>query len=210
MNIKPEDRADEMYNCQNNRELAAKYDEWSKNYDRELKSEFDYTAPLMAVETLVKYLPAKAHILDAGVGTGLVGELLYQQGYFNLEGMDISPGMLEKAKAKKIYTNLYQKVMGEPLGFPTNSFDGIVSVGTITFGHAPVSSFDELVRITKSEGYIIFTLRPDFYENGGAKEKLTELEEAGKLQLVEVGGKFQPLAKVEPDIYFQLWVYKTL
>ncbi|MGB3651245.1 MAG: class I SAM-dependent methyltransferase [Rivularia sp. (in: cyanobacteria)] len=209
MNIKPEDRASEMYNCQDSQELAAKYDGWSENYDRELKSEFDYTAPSRAVDTLLKYLPPKAQILDAGVGTGLVGELLYKQSYFNLEGMDISPGMLEKAKAKNIYTNLYQKVMGEPLGFPTNSFDGIISVGTITFGHAPASSFDELVRITKPFGYIIFTIRPDFYESGGAKEKLTQLEEAGKWQFVEVGEKFQPLAGVEPDIYFQVWVYKV-
>jgi predicted TPR repeat methyltransferase len=209
MTIKPEDRADEMYTCQDSRELAAKYDEWSENYDRELKAAFDYTAPSIAIDALVKYLRPQSRILDAGVGTGLVGELLREQGYSNLEGMDISAGMLAKAKAKNIYTNLSQEVMGEPLGFATNSFDGVVSVGTITFGHAPVGSFDELARVTKPGGYLIFTLRPDFYETGGAKEKLKELEQENQLQFVEVGERFKPLAKVEPDIEFQVWVYKV-
>ena len=62
-------------------------------------------------------------------------------------------------------------VMGEPLGMPSGEFDAAISVGTLTLGHAPAGSLDELVRVTTPGGYVVFSLRPDFYENGGFREK---------------------------------------
>ena len=38
-------------------------------------------------------------------------------------------------------------------------------------GHAPPSSLDELVRITRPDGHVIFIVRSDMYEGEGFKEK---------------------------------------
>ena len=73
--------------------------------------------------------------------------------------------------------------------------------------HAPATSLDELVRITRLGGHIVFTLRPDVYENSGFKEKQTALEYEGKWKFMEVTGEFQALPKGEPDVYHQVWVY---
>ncbi len=100
-------------------------------------------------------------------------------------------------------------VMGEQLGFSTDYFDAVVSVGVLTVGHAPASSLDELIRITRPGGYVVFSLRPDVYETSGFKEKQAELESAGKWQLAEEGEKFQPLPKGEPEVYHQVWVYRV-
>lgn len=99
--------------------------------------------------------------------------------------------------------------MGEPLGFATDSFDAVVSVGVFTVGHAPASSFDELIRITRPGGYIIFTLRPDVYRKSGFKEKQASLESEDKWKLVEVSKEFQTLPKGEPDVFHQIWVYRV-
>ena len=198
-----------VYSSRNNQELAERYDQWARDYDSDLERDFEYQGPQHASELFISYVPKEARILDAGAGTGKVGEALAKLGYADLVAMDLSQGMLEEARQKNVYRELHQMVMGEPLGFATDSFDAVVCVGTLTLGHAPASSLDELVRITKPGGYIVFTLRPDIYESHGFKEKQAALESAGKWKLVETSEKFQSLPKGEPEVYHQVWVYQV-
>jgi SAM-dependent methyltransferase len=199
-----------IYSSRDNSELAERYDEWARDYDTDLDEGFGWLGPQRAVEYCIKYVPKDAGILDAGAGTGLVGELLAIQGYNNLTAMDLSKGMLEEARKKKVYREFHQMVLGERLDYATDSFDAIISVGVLTVGHAPASSFDELIRITKPGGHIVFSLRPDVYRDNGFKEKQHSLEADGMWKLVEVSQEFQPLPKGEPDVYHQIWVYQKL
>ena len=153
--------------------------------------------------------PNIAKVLDAGAGTGLVGITLAQTGYRDIVAIDLSKGMLEEARKKNVYREFHQMVMGEALDFSTDSFDAVISVGVLTLGHAPASSFDELIRITRPDGYIVFSLRPDVYEEGGFKGKMAELENEGRWELVEVSKKKQILPKGEPDVYHQVWIYRV-
>ena len=70
--------------------------------------------------------------------------------------------------------------------------------------------FDELVRITKPGGTIVFSLRVDIYETGGFKESQSGLESSGKWKLAEVTEEFQPLPKGEPEVWHQIWAYRVL
>lgn len=161
-----------VFNSHSNAELAEKYDEWAKDYDHDLLEDFGYQGPQSAAVTFAKHVPKMAKILDAGAGTGLVGRELSKLGYVDMEAMDFSRGMLDEARRKNVYGKLHEMVMGEHLDFPTNYFDATISVGTLTAGHAPANSLDELVRVTKSGGHIVFTLRPDvLIENGFALGK---------------------------------------
>ena len=205
------DRSDKVqwiYSSRDNLELAERYDIWAKDYDEDLDEGFGWIGPQRAVDFLIKYVNKNARILDAGAGTGLVGELLKKQGYKKLVAMDLSKGMLEEARKKNAYREFNQMVMGEPLEYSTGSFDAVISVGVLTVGHAPASSLDELARITKPGGYIVFSLRPDVYRDSGFKEKQDDLEAQGKWKLVEVSEEFKPLPKGEPDVYHQVWVYQ--
>jgi len=198
-----------VYSSRDNQELAERYDQWAEDYDDDLEQDFEWRGPQVTAELFARHVPKEVRILDAGAGTGLMGEILAKLGYHDLVAMDLSEGMLAKAHKKNVYRELYQMVMGEPLDFATGSFDAVVSVGVLTVAHAPASSLDELVRITRLGGYIIFTLRPDVYESYGFKEKQAALESDGKWKLVEVSEKFQPLPKGEPDVYHQVWVYQV-
>lgn len=199
-----------VYASKNEQELAERYDEWAKTYEGDLDRDFGWYGPLNAVEAFVRFVPKGARVLDAGAGTGLVGKLLAEQGYENLIAMDLSNGMLEEARKKNAYREFHQMVMGETLDFPSDSFDAVVSVGVLTVGHAPASSLDELVRVTRPGGHIVYTLRPDLHEEGGFKEKHAELESAGKWKLNEVGQPKHILPKGEPDVFHQVWVYQIL
>ncbi len=204
-----QDRVQWVYAAENNEQLADRYDQWAEDYDSDLKDVFDWRSPGRAVEFLAKYVSRESRILDAGAGTGLVGQALASLGYENLEAMDMSPGMLDQARKKGVYKDLHQMVMGDALGFATGAFDAVIAVGVLTLGHAPASSLDELARITKAGGYVIFTVRTDLYENGQFKEKQDGLAAEGRWRLVEASEEFQPLPKGEPEVMHQVWVYQV-
>ena len=96
--------------------------------------------------------------MDAGAGTGLVGQALSELGFKNLTAMDLSMGMLKEAESKNVYKKLDQMVLGEFLDYPPGYFDAVISVGVMTNGHAGPGSFDELVRVTNAQGVMVVAL----------------------------------------------------
>ncbi len=204
-----QNRVQWVYASRDNRELAERYDQWSQEYESDIVNDFEYLAPQKAAEAFARYVARDAHILDAGAGTGLVGVILAEMGYGRMVAMDLSEGMLEEARKKQVYEAFHRMVMGETLDYETASFDAVISVGVLTVGHAPASSLDELVRVTRPGGHIVFSLRPDLYETGGFREKQDELAAQRKWQLVERGEEFQPMPKGEPEVWHQVWVYRV-
>ena len=207
--IDSQERVQWIYSSANNDELAARYDVWAKEYDDDLSNTFVWLAPRIAAEVLAEHVPAGSKILDAGAGTGLVGVELQRLGYADICAMDISQGMLDEARAKGCYNDFRQMVLGQALGFDSNAYDAVVSVGVFTPGHAPPNSFDELARITRPGGHIIFSLRPDTRLEMGFKEQQEQMENAGVWTLVVATEPFQPLPKGEPEVQHQIWVYRV-
>ena len=207
--MEEQNRVQWVYSSRNNAELAERYDQWAKDYDSDIEQDFGWLTPRKASEALARHVAKDAQVLDAGAGTGLVGQVLASMGYTKLLAMDFSAGMLDEARKKGIYQEFHRMVMGEALGFGAGTFDAVVSVGVFTVGHAPASSLDELVRITRAGGHVVFSLRPDVYLDSGFKEKQEALAAAGKWRLVEEGEKLQPLPKGEPEVLHQVWVYQV-
>ena len=204
-----EDKVQWVYRSQNNQELIERYNVWAQDYEQDLDETFGYVGPEPAVDVLVTYVSPDAKILDAGAGTGLVGEILYQRGYTHLEAMDMSIGMLAEARKKGVYTQLHQQVMGEPLDFPNATFDAIISVGVFTYGHVKSHAFDELLRIIKPGGYIVVTLPDDLSEGPEFKPKLAALESSGQWKLVQTTEKFRTHLKKDSGVYLRVWVYQV-
>lgn len=198
-----------VYSAKNNRELEARYDLWAPEYERDLSEEFEWLSPQVAVKLFALHVAPGARILDAGAGTGLVGERLVSAGYRDLQAMDLSPGMLQVARQKNIYRKLWQMTLGEHLAFATDRFDAVIGVGVFSTGHAPAHAFDELVRITRNGGHIVFSLKTDLYEQDGFGEYLAELEAAGRWRLLERSERFRPLPKGEPEVMHRVWVFRV-
>jgi SAM-dependent methyltransferase len=198
-----------IYSSQNEQELEERYDQWAADYEADVEGDFGWISPQRTSETFARHVPQEATILDAGAGTGLVGQCLYGLGYRNLTAMDLSQGMLEIARNKNVYQAFDQMAMGQRLDYSDDQFDAAVVVGVFTEGHAKASSLDELVRVTKAGGHIVFSLKTDVYSEQGFKEKQEALESAGQWKLVEVTDTFQPLPKGEPEVLHQVWVYQV-
>ena len=140
MNRKNEDRVQWVYSSKNNSELSERYDEWAKDYDKDLSEFFGWIAPNTASSYLAKYVNPDSTVLDAGAGTGLVGLALAERGFRNLTAMDLSEGMLQEARENNVYKKLDQMILGDPLRYKTDSFDAVISVGVMTLGHAGPNS----------------------------------------------------------------------
>ena len=197
-----------VYESTNDKELEDRYDQWAADYDNDLAEEFAWNAPQNAADVFIKHVDKQAHILDAGAGTGLVGECLVSAGYKDLAAMDLSKGMLDEAESKNLYNAFHQMALGGDLDFKTDEFDAVISVGVFTQGHAPANSLDELARITKPGGLIVFSLRVDTYESAGFKNQQTGMEKAGVWELAEMTDEYQPLPKGEPEVWHRIWAYK--
>ena len=207
--MKRTDKIQWVYNSQNNQELAQRYNQWAKDYEQDLTETFGRPDREPIVDLTIKYVAKDGRILDAGAGTGLLGQWLYNEGYRHLVGIDLSEGMLSEADNKQVYTKLRFMMLGEALDFPAATFDAVTACGVFTYGHAPSSSFDELIRITKPGGYLMFTLRPDFYESSDFKDKMTSLHTQGKWRLIERGEKYLAEPEGEPDLFLETWVYQV-
>ena len=198
-----------VYGSTSNQELEERYDQWAAEYDKDLDEVFAWNAPQAGADVLARLTPASAAVLDAGAGTGLAGKCLADAGFTNLAAMDLSQGMLDEARKKGVYSSFHQMTLGETLGFETGQFDAVISIGVFTLGHAPINSFDELVRVTKPGGYIVFSLRTDMVEDG-YQDYFDKLTADGRWKLAEAGDPYQPLPKGEPEVFHQIWVFQVL
>ena len=122
------------YAAKTRSELLAAYAAWAPTYDADSVDAFGYTAPHAAAEALARHVAdvESAAVLDAGAGTGQVGEHLAQLNFTNVVGVDLSEPMLDVARQKGCYRRLLCADLSDPHMLPPASLDSIVCVGTLT------------------------------------------------------------------------------
>lgn len=173
-----------VYDAKRPEEVAALYDGWAGTYDAEM-AVAGYRHPSIALALVARHVPrGAAPLLDAGAGTGLIGEWLGIVGYPHVEALDISEGMLAVARKKGAYKAYHCLALGNPLPFPVGCFAGIVSAGVFTTGHVGVEALPELIRICRPGGAIVLTVKNTLWEDGFADE-IARLEREGIVRRAE-------------------------
>jgi uncharacterized SAM-dependent methyltransferase len=195
-------------------DLRRLYGAWADTYDADHEA-VGFDGHRAAAELLSHYVPYPdvSPVLDAGAGTGAAGEALAAIGFGNLTAVDLSAEMLDRAEAKNIYGNLVQADLGQPLdAFPANFFSAGILVGVFSYGQAPAHTLDEMVRLVKPGGVIVFTMRTDFFEEDamGVRSRMDALESADAWQLSEISEPAPYLPKKDPDAMYRIWCYRVL
>ena len=189
-------------------DLEKAYDGLGEEYEAEV-NRYGWLGPRLTAEKAATLITPSSVVLDAGAGSGLVGLELARLGFDTIDGMDISSVQLALAEVKGVYRRLIHARLGERLPVPTDAYDAMVSAGTFTFGHAPASSFDDIVRVVRSGGYLVFTL-PAEGDPEGYGEKYEELSEARRWSMIEWGDAFFSVPDVEPDTQHRIAVFRVL
>ena len=83
--------------------------------------------------------------------------------------------MLDKIP-NNLYKTLKKSDLNKKININTLTYDSIICVGTFTYGHVRPHALSELIRITKINGYICFTVNEGVYNKYGFNKKILELE----------------------------------
>lgn len=174
-----------VYGAKSPQELASAYDEWAASYDSDM-GEVGYRHPAVGLALLTRHLPAGSQpILDAGAGTGLIGELLGTVGYPVVDALDASPGMLEIARPKNAYRQFHHAFLGEQLTFEDGTYAAVVSTGVFTTGHVGVEGLPELFRVVRPGGVIVLSVKMTVWDSGFA-DFLAQAEADAQIRTLEV------------------------
>jgi predicted TPR repeat methyltransferase len=201
-----------VYHATSREELTRLYDGWAETYDADMQG-IGYIHPAVMAGLVGRYLPDRAAaIFDAGVGTGSLGNILAIMGYRNLIGVDMSDGMLARARARNIYASLHNAVLGEPLAFADGCMTAIVSTGVFTAGHAPAAAWDELLRLTAPGGWLIFTVGDVVWRDKGFEQKFAALVAQRRVKPIEETPSYftMPFSPTESTFTAKAYVYQRL
>ena len=168
----PEYDLDHAYNIDGAADAKALYDNWATTYDTSFGEGHGYIAPREIAGIFTSLSDGNEPILDIGAGTGLVAENLPG---LTVDGIDISAGMLEQAKAKGLYRNRILADLTQPLPIKDNSYGGFVSCGTFTHGHVGPEVLPELMRVARPGALFVCGVIPPVYDGAGFGSKLALL-----------------------------------
>lgn len=123
----PVDRASEEY-------IVRLFNEFAGEFEATLGS-LGYDGPRLLAEIIANNtsdMPVGWRILDLGCGTGL-GAAYLRPWAARLEGVDLSPGMLDQARERKLYDELYCEEMTRFCERHPAAFNLIVAADTINY-----------------------------------------------------------------------------
>lgn len=146
--------------------LQQLFDESAIQFDKHLEL-LEYRAPGLLCEALAEILKtpdASRNILDAGCGTGLCGPLLRPYAR-NMEGVDISSGMLSLASARQIYDRLHRSELTQFMLSCEQHYDVVVSADTLCYFGDLHKVFAAVAGVLASKGLFGFTLEDSGDEN---------------------------------------------
>lgn len=107
-------------------------------------------------------------VLDVATGTGRVPLLLASQPWFGgqIDGLDLTPAMLERAQAKLSAAGLEGRARlrqgdASTLPWPDASFDLVISLEALEFFPRPRRALAEMARVLRPGGALIVSKYPD-------------------------------------------------
>lgn len=115
--------------------VKALFDAYAEDFDKALVERLDYSTPTKLADMLFaarKVEGRSGRALDLGCGTGLAGEAILSQVAW-LEGVDISPGMVEAARVKGVYDRLETAEIAEALHRRSEAYDIILAADVLIY-----------------------------------------------------------------------------
>ena len=135
------------------------FDKFAGSFDARLAT-LEYRAPQLVGEALAGRLGAARRtldVLDAGCGTGLCAPWLAPYAK-HLTGVDLSTGMLDKARERGGYDDLVAAELEAWLGTRQAAFDLVVSADTLCYFGRLDGVLGAARRSLRAGGWLVFTV----------------------------------------------------
>jgi predicted TPR repeat methyltransferase len=133
------------------------FDQFSADYDKRMREQLAYAAPEILRQLAALVLPRKKDlcVLDLGCGTGLSGAA-FKDMASRIDGIDLSPGAIEKARAKRIYDGLAVGDIETAKGL--HSYDLVLAADTLVYLGDLDGVLGAVASYLKPRGFFLFTV----------------------------------------------------
>jgi predicted TPR repeat methyltransferase len=135
------------------------FDQFSADYDQRMIGQLAYAAPQILLQLAGLVMPERRRlsILDLGCGTGLAGTA-FKAMAARLDGVDLSPAMIEKARTRGIYDRLEVADLETALAAPGSCYDLILAADTLVYLGNLERVFESAHARLCDDGYFLFTV----------------------------------------------------
>lgn len=134
------------------------FDGFANTFDFVLKR-LDYQAPFLVEKALKNIYSNSGQIdlVDVGCGTGLCGPLVRPVAR-RLVGIDLSSGMLDRARAREVYDELHEAELTDFLSRSQGAYDAAICADTLCYFGDLALPIHAAIRALKPGGRFVFTL----------------------------------------------------
>ena len=134
------------------------FDDYAEGFERHLVEALHYEAPQRLVQALLALGRERfGRTLDLGCGTGLAGARLRPWTTW-LEGVDLSPAMLDAARRRGVYDALHEGDLTEHLRDCRTPFDVLVAADVFIYVGALDSAFEAAATALAPAGLFAFSV----------------------------------------------------
>jgi predicted TPR repeat methyltransferase len=136
------------------------FDQFSSDYDTRMRGQLGYGAPEILRSLADLVMPDRSRtysIFDLGCGTGLAG-LAFKDIASTLDGIDLSPAMIEKARSREIYGELRIADLESALVDEGRAYDLLLAADTFVYLGDLVKVFEGASRRLHPGGSFLFTV----------------------------------------------------
>lgn len=199
MSADPKDR---LWTRKSVEETMAVYADWAETYDRDI-TDWGYATPKrVALALRLAGANAGKPVLDFGCGTGLSGLALKAAGFVQVDGTDISPEMLAKARERGVYQHLWQSEPGSLGHVKRGNYPIITAAGVISLGAAPPETLDMLIDVLPSGGFLAFSYNDATLADRAYTDRLDIAVLAPDIEIVfEEEGPHLPAKNMNSAVY---------
>jgi predicted TPR repeat methyltransferase len=135
------------------------FDQFSADYDSRMIGQLGYAAPRILLDLAAMVMPLRndLSVLDLGCGTGLAG-MAFKPMAARLDGIDLSPAMIEKARTRNIYDTLAVADLESALSASGPSYDVILAADTLVYLGDLATVFGAAHARLSPDGFFLFTV----------------------------------------------------
>lgn len=98
-----------------------------------------------------------------------------------IDGIDISPEMLEKARGKRDCRHLIEADLTADFSHLPTGYAAIVSAGTLTYGHLGPELIPDMLSLCRAGAVAALGVNSGFFAEQGGRMVLDDLQKAGRI-----------------------------
>ena len=179
------------------------FDHYADTFDEHLVSKLEYHIPQLLMRDIEELLglekDKKLDVLDLGCGTGLFGVAVKPLSE-SLIGVDLSPRMVEKSRARGIYDEVIQSDLLSYLeNISPESFDLVAAADVFVYLGNLSPVFEHVKRAMRGGGVFAFSVEGDSDQAAGFVLSETARYRHSEQYLIQLAGDYKfDIKKISP------------